>query len=213
MKQAIARALTGMCAAGLAAILAAACSSPRHPSAQDGTPPEPSTTSTDPGQATTEPTPSTGEGTGKTGGPVGRACAAADLTLAQLPGGDAAGGTVIAPIGLTNKSGRACSLNGYPEFTLTGAGNNLPLAIQHGGINMPTFTAPPTAVTLNASGKAGFLVAYLNRPKDPSGSCGAATTMRLTVGGAAVSGPVQLSVCGEPFKVSPYVSPAQLSST
>jgi hypothetical protein len=215
LNQRIARALGGLCAAGLAVVLATACSSKHTPSGQgDHSPGADLTGSANAGEsASADPTAPGGfPATGKPGGAgTTRACAAGDLTLAQLPDGDAAGGNVVVAISLTNKSSRACSVNGYPDFTLAGTSGSQPITIEHNGFGMPAFSAPPAPVTLSPAGKAGFLVAYLNRPKSGDGSCGAASRMSLTIGGAMLTGPVQISVCGEPFKVSPYVSPSNLT--
>jgi Protein of unknown function (DUF4232) len=220
--------LSGLLAAGLAAAgVVTACSADRDPTAGSaGTPsaapatsagvgltasvgpvtPTPATPQTPTAAPTVAPT--TGGGTGGPGAPA--ACAASDLALAQLPGGEGAAGTVIVSIGLTNRSGRACSLNGYPEFTLAGSAGDQQVAIEHDGLGMATFQAKPSPVTAAPSGRVGFLLAYINRPTGTSGSCTAATTMSLRVGAARVSGPVQVSVCGEPMKVSPFVSADKL---
>jgi hypothetical protein len=46
---------------------------------------------------------------------------------------------------------------------------------------------------------------FLNRPTTGDGSCSPATTMNLSVGTGRISGPVQISLCGSPLNVSPYV--------
>jgi hypothetical protein len=217
LNQRTARVRCGLCTAGLAVVLATACSSkPASPGQADPLPGSDSSSSAAPADsASAEPTaPAVGPATSKpAGGSTTRACVAGDLTLAQLPGGDAAGGTVVVPIGLTNKSGRACSVNGYPDFTLAGTSGGQPAVIEHNGIGIPAFNAPPAPVMLNPAGKAGFLVAYLNRPASGDGSCGAATTMSLALGGTSVTGPVQIAVCGQPMKVSPYLTPNNLTAS
>jgi hypothetical protein len=128
-----------------------------------------------------------------------------------MPGGDAAGGTVVVAIGVTNKSRRACSVNGYPDFTLAGSGGQQPVTIEHSGLGIPALNAPPAPVTLNPAGKAGFAVQYLNRPTSGDGTCGAATQMSLAIGSARLTGPVQIAVCGSPIKVSAFVAASKLN--
>jgi hypothetical protein len=204
-----------LCAAGLAAVLATGCSSKSNPSGQAN----PTLGGDSSASATPGDTPSVDatlpNGTATTGGTGGdttaRACTAGDLTLGQMPGGDAAGGTVVVVIGLTNKSSHACSVNGYPDFTLTGSGGNQPITIEHSGLGIPALNTPPTPVTLSPAAKAGFAVQYLNRPTSGDGSCGSATQMSLAIGGTRLTGPVQIAVCGSPLKVSAYVSANRLT--
>jgi hypothetical protein len=139
-------------------------------------------------------------------------CAAADLQMAQQPGGDAAGGRVVVAIALTNKSGSDCTVAGYPTFTLAGTSGAASVTVQHDGNGIPAFKTPVPPVNLAPSAKAGFLLAYLNRPTSGDGSCGAATTMSLSVGTGQVSGPVQISLCGSAVNVSPYVTAGQLTT-
>jgi hypothetical protein len=202
----------GMLSATALVVLLPACTSRGTPAAQGGSPfPSGDATSAAPPSEDPSALPSTDGGSPAPGSPVARACAAADLRLTQLPGGDAAGGTVVVAITLTNKSGHACSMDGYPAFALAAGGTAQPVSIQHGGQGIPTLNAPPAAVTLTPAGQAGFLLVFLNRPQSASGSCTTATTMRLTVRGATVTGPVQISLCGSALKVSPYVSRAKLA--
>jgi hypothetical protein len=217
VNQRTAHAFAGLCAAGLAVVVAAGCSSKSTPPGQADRPPGGDSSATAvPGDTPTagaippDSTPTTGTTGGTT---TTRACTASDLTLAQMPGGDAAGGTVVVAIGLTNKSGHACSVNGYPDFTLTGSTGNQPVTIEHSGLGIPALNAPPVPVTLNPAAKAGFAVQYLNRPTSGDGSCGAATQMSLAIGGTRLTGPVQIAVCGSPLKVSPYVAGSKLTIT
>ena len=203
-------ALRGLFVTGLAVALLAACSSHRDAPDQAGASPgSASPGATAPGdQSLGSAAPSgPGQGAAPQGGSP---CTANDFALAQLPGGDAASGTVIVAIGLTSKSGRACVLNGYPDFTLSGGGHTLPVTIQHGGLPVPPINAAPQPVIVNSGARAGFQLVYQNRPTSGTGSCSAATQMTLKLGGATVTGPVQVSVCGPAVKVSPYVPGSKL---
>jgi hypothetical protein len=222
----IARAAGGLAAAGLALMLATACS--HHPTATTAAGPSPS--QAEPGAPTSAPgdpgstgAPSaapSGGGAGGGGGnggvvsgnPTTRLCKAGDLAMTQQPGGDAAGGKVVVAIALTNKSGSDCSIEGFPVFTLAGAGGTESVTVQHDGKGIPAFKIPAPPVNLKPGAKAGFLVLFLNRPTTGAGSCSAATTMNLSVGGGRISGPVQISLCGSPLNVSPYVPSSALAA-
>jgi hypothetical protein len=215
--------LSGLVSAGLAtAAVVTACSTDRTSSSGGAGTPSVGTSSSAGASATVSGGPATATPTTSSQAPpVGSqspgpattpGCAAADLALAQLPGGEGASGTVLVSIGLTNRSGRACSINGYPAFTLAGSAGDQPVAIEHDGLGMPTFQMAPSPVTVNPSGRAGFMLAYLNRPSSESGSCTTATKMALRIGAAVVTGPVQISLCGEPLKVSPYVPADRLTT-
>jgi hypothetical protein len=145
------------------------------------------------------------------------ACTHNDLSLAQLPGSDGAGGTVIVAIGLHNISSHACTLEGYPSFTLVGrtAGSTgdteEPVTVQRGGPGPPGFALPARQTVVPPAGKAGFLLAYANRPNSGGASCAQATAMRLAADMGTATGPVNLSVCGQPIRVSPYLPDNQLT--
>ncbi|MBO0870115.1 MAG: DUF4232 domain-containing protein, partial [Micromonosporaceae bacterium] len=132
--------------------------------------------------------------------------------LAQLPGGDAASGTVIVAIQLTNTSAQPCQLNGYPTFTLAAGGRSLSATIQHGGMPIAPINEAPQPVTVKPATRAGFLLVYQNRPASGTGTCSTATTMSLKLGSATVSGGVQVLVCGPAMKVSPYVAGNRLAT-
>jgi hypothetical protein len=209
------RAGSGVFVAGLALALVAACSHHSAPDQPGATADPASPGAVSPGgQSPGDQALGGGSAaSAQPGGPgAGNACDASDLTLAQLPGGDAASGTVIVAIGLTNTSAKACTLNGYPVFTLTGGGHALPVTIQHGGMPVPPVNAPAQPVTVNPHARAGFLLVYQNRPASGGGSCSTATGMALKLGSATVNGDVQVSVCGQAVKVSPFVPGSKLTT-
>lgn len=161
----------------------------------------------------TPPTPTMSTPTPATQGtrpPPPSACTSVDLSLAQLPGSSSAAGTVIIAIGLSNTSSRACALDGYPDFTLTGDPNPA-VTVQHGGPGPTGFDTPPTARSLPAGEHLGFLLAYANRPPAGQTTCGHATKMHLNLPTGTTTGPVDIAVCGQPMRVSPYLPPDQLS--
>src|SRR5215475_5511496 len=116
-------------------------SAPPTPSAPPGaiTPPTPSRSSPDALPTRVTPTPKPV--------PAKSACTASHLAVTQLPGGEGAAGTIAVTIRLTNTGSTACTLRGYPSFTLTGGGRTLPAQVIHGNLGGP-FDTPVTTVTL-----------------------------------------------------------------
>jgi hypothetical protein len=162
-------------------------------------------------------TPAPGGSTSPTGNPSVRPCPATALTLAQRPGNDGAAGTIVVTVLVTNRSARACTLRGYPVFTLTAHSASLsrdidePVTLRHGELGGP-FAKPVTTVTLAPGGKAGFLVAYSNRTASGDGGCDLATKLHLRLPGETVTvvGPVEIQVCIPTLRVSAFLPAAQL---
>jgi hypothetical protein len=160
---------------------------------------------------------SAGPGQGGPGGAGGQACSANALSLAQLPGQDGAAGTIVVKIRITNVSGRACVLGGYPNFRLTapsasmGTDVNETISLVDGGLGGP-FATPPASLTLAPNGTAGFLVAYSNRTGTGAGGCDLASKLHLMLPGqsVAVVGPVQIQVCVPTMHVSAFLPGSQL---
>jgi hypothetical protein len=166
--------------------------------------------------ASPSPSPGAGDlGTVKPGAVT--ACTGAGLSLKQLPNGNGAAGTVVVAISITNSTATSCTLNGYPDFTLTGRTTGAttdkpePVTIKPGHLGgLTAFSHTPTTVTVPAGGTAGFLLAYGNVPQGQT-DCDAATRMNLRLGNGTVTGPVQVAVCGEAMQVSPYVPSSELT--
>jgi Protein of unknown function (DUF4232) len=211
-------ALVTGCIAGLVAALLAGCSSHGAPASPGAVPVVSADgASTVPGRsvapaATAADHPAPGVATDAPVSPAATAdCAGADLSLAQLPGDSGAGGTVVTAIAVNNRGSHACTIAGYPEFTLTGPAGSPTPAILHGGSGPAAFTSQPGPVTVPAGGVAGFLIAYQNRPSGGATSCVRATGIRLAVGQGTVTGAVAVPVCGESVRVSPYLPQSRLS--
>ena len=153
-------------------------------------------------------------------GPSAKACTASQLTLGQLTETGRANGYVVVAVRLTNKSGTRCSVQGYPVFSLiahsVALGNDIEEAITlaPGGLSgLDAFSHLPGQVVLGAGGKGGFLLGYSDKPQDGVQGCPQATRMSLTLptGPVPVAGPVKVTVCGQPIRVSPFVEPDELS--
>jgi hypothetical protein len=226
----VARAAGGLAAAGLALISATACSHhAADPADVASAPPGAATDTSGPGSApgaNTSPgaagasaaapggggAAAPGGGPVVTGAPVSRLCTANDLRMGQQPGGDGAGGQVVVAVAFTNTSSSNCTLSGYPDFSLTGDHGAVAAPVAHDGKGVPAFKTPVAPVDLAPKAAAGFLVIFLNRPTSGDGSCGSATTMSVSVSGGKLTGPVQISLCGSPLNVSPFVPASQLTT-
>ena len=130
--------------------------------------------------------------------------------MKQLPGGEGAAGTIAVTIRLTNTGSAACTLRGYPSFTLTGGGRTLPADLIHGNLGGP-FDTPVTTVTLAPVDNGGFLVAYGDVPRNGATSCAQATRLALALPGGAATGTAMIMVCGGSLTVSPFLPESQLS--
>jgi Protein of unknown function (DUF4232) len=134
------------------------------------------------------------------------------LAVVQLAGDDGAAGTIVVRVQVTNGGAGACTISGYPDFTLTvGAGPVRSVTLVHGQLGGP-FAAPATTLTLTPGGHAGFFVAYSNRTASGDGSCDTADRLHLAQPGSAPAvGPVQIPLCQDTLRVSAYVPSDQLT--
>ena len=140
-------------------------------------------------------------------------CAARDLTVSQLPGTQD-----TAVFALTDTGTGACTLDGYPVFTLTAHSASMQTdvdvtpALQHHQSSAAPFGGTPTTVSLNPGDRAAFLVRFsiVDSAGDPS--CDVPTKLHLKApgGGTLVSPVTRVLACGEPMNVSPYLAASAL---
>jgi hypothetical protein len=145
----------------------------------------------------------------------GKPCTSTALKLAPVPGSEnGAAGSTYVQIALTNTSKAACTVKGYPAFTLTKPGDvDVPVTIDHPTNLVSPFGGAPATVTLQPGGKAVFLLGYSHVPPGPA-ACPVANTMHLRLPGqsTAVAGPVSIEVCGGKMHVSKFISGSALTS-
>jgi hypothetical protein len=156
-------------------------------------------------------------GAGSAPSPTAR-CQPEVLTLAYGPQLSPMTGEHGVLIELVNRGRLACTLTGYPEVTLYAGGRPLPFRYTRGGGPYVT-RAAPVIVTLRPGGTAWALIA---KYRCDLGIIRDATTLRLTVPGAAFTRPLpetggrvsDLSYCrggpGDPGQVV-AVSPIESS--
>jgi hypothetical protein len=153
-------------------------------------------------------------------GPSAKTCTASQLTLTQPAETGHANGYSVVAIRLTNKSAARCSVQGYPVFTLVahsvalGSDIEEAITIAPGGLTgLDAFSHLPGQVVLGAGGRGGFLLGYSEKPQNGVQGCPQATRLSLTLptGPTPVAGPVKVTVCGQPIRVSPFVESDELS--
>jgi len=153
-------------------------------------------------------------------GPSAKPCLPSQLTLSQPAGSTRLSGYVLVAIRITNKSGTRCAVQGYPSFTLIahspalGSDIEESVTVEAGGLTGPdAFGHLPGPVVLAGGGKGGFLLGYSDKPQNGVEGCPQATKMSLTLptGATPVAGPVKITVCGQPLRVSPFVESDELA--
>jgi len=106
---------------------------------------------------------------------------------------DGAAGHLHLVVGLRNTGMQACTVNGYPQVQLRGAGGQaVPVTVTHDGD--PAFpAASPSAVSIAPGGSGSFDIGYSHVPVDNE-SCTQASTMLVLVPGDTTALPVSVAV-------------------
>ena len=197
------------------AVIVAGCSN-------NVTPPSTTTTTTTtlPPTTTSSSTTSTSTTTSTTQPAVATSCTVGQLKLVALQGTGAAG-TIYNPVEVVNTSATACSLDGRPVVSLTGAvqgakEGKLPTTVQSTGEGS-TFSMSPSQLTLppNGVGTVGFLVQSSDVPSDGEQTCPVVSSMSVTLPGtnSALSVPETFTACGGPtISVSAIVKASALQT-
>jgi hypothetical protein len=174
------------------AVLFAACSSSPSNTASTG-----STTSTTATHHTTSST--TANSTTSSTTATETTCQSSGLSF-SIGQGNGAAGTIEEPVIMTNTSGSACTLSGYPGMQLYDAAGAIPTNVVRGGVTFGTAAAngPVATVTLAPNGTAQFTLHYSDVPVDNESSCPTSTTAHITPPNDLASATVPLAIapCG-----------------
>lgn len=206
------------------AVIAAGCSNnvtpPTTTTTTTAAPTTTTTTTVPPTTTSSSSTTSTSTTTSTTQSAAAASCVVGQLKLVALQGTGAAG-TIYNPVEVVNTSITACSLDGRPVVTLTGAvqgakEGKLPTTVQSTGEGS-TFSMAPSSLTLppNGAGTVGFLVQSSDVPSDGEQTCPVVSSLSVTLPGtnSALSVPATFTACGGPtISVSAIVKASALQS-
>lgn len=145
-------------------------------------------------------------------------CSARDLTVSQLPGDSAAGPQDAVKFAVIDTGPAACTLHGYPTFTLTvhSASMQTDVNVTPSLEHRPSYAAPfggsPATVSLNPGDRAGFALLFPIVAPPGDANCDRPTELHLKApGGGTTVGTVSLiQACGDAMTVSPYLPGSKL---
>lgn len=155
--------------------------------------PSPSTTSTTTSSTSTSTTTTTSTTVATA------ACTGGDFTGSLGSGGGAAG-TVFVTATLTNSSGAACTIDGWPTVTLLSGSTSLKAHLIDSSSEFSAIGGVPSTpqpLTIASGGTAQFAFAFSSVPAGAQTSCPSATTVLLTIGSSTSSSSLDLTDAGE----------------